>query len=238
MSMFSNMTTEGMEESKDTLGGYQPLDSDIYLAKIKTAYITISKNNAMAVNFVADIEGREYREQLWITNSKGENFFINKKTGNKVPLPGFTTLNDICIASIGKELKQLDTETKVFKIYDYDAKTELPKEVPTIVDLIDAEVKLGIIRQIVDKNVKDDSGNYVPSGETREENVIDKVFFADDNRTVNEVRTNKEVAEFYDKWLKKNKGQSRNRAQGAKNNAGKPGAPQKKAPTPTKSLFS
>ena len=73
MSMFSNMTTEGMEESKDTLGGYQPLDSDIYLAKIKTAYITISKNNAMAVNFVADIEGREYREQLWITNSKGEN---------------------------------------------------------------------------------------------------------------------------------------------------------------------
>lgn len=232
MSIFSNMSTEGMEQAKDSVGGYSPLESGVYEATIKTVYITNSAKGAMAANLIADIEGREYREQIWITNAKGENFFVNKQSGNKVPLPGFTILNDICLAALKKPLAQLDTEPKVFKLYDYEAKAELPKEVPTIVDLCDTKVILGIIKQIVDKNVKDGNGNYVPSGEVREENVIDKVFSAETKMTSNEVASGKTEPSFIAKWMEKNQGQTRNRAKGKAE--GTAGAPQKPA---TKSLF-
>ena len=232
MSIFSNMSTEGMEQAKDSVGGYSPLESGVYEATIKTIYITNSNKGAMAANLIADIEGREYREQIWITNAKGENFFVNKQSGNKVPLPGFTILNDICIAALNKPLAQLDTEPKVFKLYDYEAKAELPKEVPTIVDLCDAKVIFGIVKQIVDKNVKDGNGNYVPSGDTREENVIDKVFSAETKMTANEVAAGKTEPAFIAKWMEKNQGQTRIKAKGKAE--GTAGAPQKPA---TKSLF-
>lgn len=235
MSLFSNMTTEGMEQVKDSLGGFSCLESDVYPAKIKAVYITTSAKGAMAANLIADVHGREYREQIWITNAKGECFFTNKQTGNKVPLPGFTTINDLCICAVGKPLNELDTADKTFKLYDYEAKTELPKSVPTITDLCDTEVLLGIIKQIVDKNVKDDAGNYVPSGETREENVIDKVFNAETKMTVNEAASGKTEGIFITNWEKKNKGQVRNRAKGKKaEGAAVGGAPQKPA---VKSLF-
>lgn len=226
MSIFSSLGTTGFEEQKDTLGGYQPLDTGAYPAKIKTIYITTSEKGAMAANVVAEINGQEYHEQLWITNSKGENFFLNKKTGNKVALPGFTALNDICLCAIGKELKELDAEPRVFKIYDYNAKAEVPREVPTITELMNHEVILGIVRQRVDKKIKNDAGEYVASGETREENVIEKVFHLSTHKTVNEAKAGAEEAQFYDKWVEKNAGVIRDKAKG-KAEAGTAGAPQK-----------
>lgn len=234
MSIFGALTTNGMEVQKDSTGGYSPLETNIYTALVKNAYVTTSKNGAMAINLILDIDGREYREQIWITNSKGENFFVNKKTGNKVALPGFTTINDICLVGINKPLSECDTEPKVVKIYDFNAKAEVPREVPTIVELIGAAIKVGIVHQIVDKNVQDASGNYVPSGETREENVIDKVFHEGTNLTVNEAKAEVTEATFFKKWLDKNKGVVRNKAKGASGSkAGSEGAPKK----PTKSLF-
>lgn len=232
MSIFSNMNTEGMEQAKDSLGGFSLLDSGVYEAKIKAVYITTSGRGSMAANIIADLNGREYRETIYITNSKGENFFVNKQSGNKVPLPGFTTINDLCIAAVKKPLAQMETEDKVFKLYDREAKTELPKSVPTITELTDTKVLLGIIKQIVDKNVADGNGNYVPSGDTREENIIDKVFDAETKRTVNEMSAGKEEPAFLAKWMEKNQGQTRNKAKGKKE--GTAGAPQKPA---TKSLF-
>lgn len=229
--IFANLNTNGMEQVKDSLGGYSPLETDAYLAKIKNAYVTMSKNNAMAVNLVCDIDGREYREQLWITNAQGQNFYTSK-TGGRVPLPGFTVLNDICLCGVEKPLSQLDTEPRVFKLYDYEAKTEMPKEVPTIIDLLDAEIILGITKQVVDKTVKDANGNYVPSGETREENVIEKVFHAETHKTVNEATSGIATAQFYDKWIAKNAGKTKMKAKGKAE--GSAGAPQKPA---VKSLF-
>lgn len=233
MSIFSNLTNDNLEQAKDSLGGFTPLESGSYDAKINCAYVTTSAKGAMAINLTADIDGREYREQLWITNSKGENYFINKKTNTKVPLPGFTIINDICLCTLGQDLKELDTEPRVFKIYDYDAKQEMPKEVPTIVELMGKEITFGIVKQIVDKNVKDSSGNYVPSGDTREENVIDKVFHCKTKMTVNEAKAGQKEASFHDKWVAKNAGNTRNKAKG-KQAEGTAGAPQKPA---VKSLF-
>lgn len=233
MSIFSNLSNDNLEQQKDSLGGFSVLDSGSYDAKITAAYVTTSAKGAMAINLVCDIDGREYREQLWITNSKGENYFINKKTNSRVPLPGFTIVNDICLCTVGSDLKELDTTPRVFKIYDYDTKQEMPKEVPTITDLMGKEITLGILKQIVDKNVKNDAGDYVPSGETREENVIDKVFHCETKMTVNEAKDGKKEASFHAKWLAKNEGQVRNRSKGAPKAEGTAGAPKKA----TKSLF-
>ena len=229
MSIFDKFDAN-LEQAKDSVGGYQPLESGAYDARIKTIYITMSKSGAMAANVVMDIDGREYREQIWISNSKGENFYV--KDGHKIPLPGFTALNDICLCTVGKKLCELDTETRVFNVYDWEAKSELPKEVPTIVDLLDAEVTVGIIHQTVDKNVKDASGNYVPSGETRDENVIDKVFNSETHMTVNEVKEGKTEATFYNNWLKKNQGVIRNRAKGKKGTSKAVASPAKPSASP------
>ena len=241
MSIFDSfVSTDSMEQQQDSVGGFQLFDSDAYPAKVKTVYITHSKSGAMAANVVLDINNREYKEQLWITNSEGHNFYKSKKTGNKVPLPGFTTLNDLCLCSLGKELKELDVESRAFKIYDYDAKSEVVKQVPTIVELMDSEIIVGLIKQTVDKTTKNDNGDYVPTGETREENVIDKIFHAATHKTVNEAKSQVEEAQFYDKWLEKNKGNVRNRAKGIKEGAsGRPSTTTTTATTQPKpkSLF-
>jgi len=236
MSIFSNLSSKGLETQTDSLGGFSPLESGAYDAEIKALYVTTSASGAMALNLVADVEGREYRETIYITNKNKENFFTSKQTGKKVPLPGFTIINDLCLCAIGKELCELDTETKVVKVYDFETKQELPKEVPMVTDVLGSKVCLGILKEVVDKNMKS-GDSYVPSGETREQNTINKVFHAETHMTVNEAKDGKKEATFYDKWVQKHAGKTVNRSKGA---AGTAGAPKKPAAAaaPKKSLFS
>ena len=67
------------------------------------------------------------------------------------------------------------------------------------------------MKETVNKRVKDSEGNYVDSAETRDENHINKVFHAEKHLTVNEARAGKSEPVFYDKWLEKNEGFTRNR---------------------------
>ena len=103
-------------------------------------------------------------------------------------------------------------------------------------------ISLGIVKQTVNKNVKQ-GDEYVPSAETRDENVIEKVFHPELKLTVAEARNGQEEAKFYDAWLERNKGQTRDKRK-VKDGAGAPGAPAKAAPAagasgqaPRKSLF-
>ena len=82
----------------------------------------------------------EYRETFWITNKNGDNFFIDKNDAKKkVPLPGFTIIDDLCLVSTNKPLAQQPAEDKVMNIYDVEAK-EMPKSVPMLVNLIGKQV--------------------------------------------------------------------------------------------------
>ena len=243
MSIFNKLKSEGLEESQDRLGGFSPLETDIYKATIKALYAGQSSGGAMSVNLIADIGGHEYRETLWVTNKNGENFFLNKddKT-KKVPLPSFTVADDIVLITTGEPLAAQETEEKVIKLYDFEAKAELPKSVPMITAAIGKVISLGIVKQTVNKNVKQ-GDEYVPSAETRDENVIEKVFHPELKLTVAEARNGQEEAKFYDAWLERNKGQTRDKRK-VKDGAGAPGAPAKAAPAagasgqaPRKSLF-
>ena len=222
MSIFGNLTNEGLEETTDRLGGFQIRATDIYPATIKAAYAGQSDGGARNVTIVAELPDGEYSETIYVTNKKGENWFLNQNDkSKKVPLPGFTTIDDICLVTTGKSLAELDTEEKVVKIYDFDERKELPKAVPMLVDLIGQPLFLGIVHQTVDKKQKNEiTGEYEATGETRDENVIEKVFHDPSKMTVVEARQGATEPVFFEKWLSKNKGTVRNKAKGADGKGG------------------
>lgn len=228
MKMFGNLTGEGLEQTGDRLGGGGVRESGAYDATIKLAYAgKASASNAQSLTVIFDLGGSDYRETFWVTNKNGENFFKDKQDASKkVPLPGYTMADDLCLLTTGFPLAEQTFAEKVVNLYDYEVKKEVPTNVPVIMDLIGKAVSLGLVKQTVDKTKKNDStGNYEPTGETRDENVIDKVFHHESKRTVTEIRNGMEEAEFFPKWVEKNKDVTRNRAKGAQGKTGAPGRP-------------
>lgn len=245
MSLLNNLTTKaGVEGEKDVLGGGGALDSAIYLSTVKVGYLSKSGSGALALNVILDINGKEVRQQLWMTSgdAKGnKNTYIDTRTNKEHYLPGFITANSLALLTVGKEIGECELEKKVIKLYDFDAKGEVPTEVEVFVELTGQQILTGLQRITVDKNV--DSGEvdsngkkiYVPSGETRDINEINKFFRADDGLTVPEIEAQVTEAKFKNDWENKFAGKTINRAKGL--DGVKAGAPSA-AKQPTKSLFS
>jgi hypothetical protein len=243
--MFNNLKSDGLEQSEDRLGGGFILDTDAYDTTIKLAYGIESTQGAKGVVLVTEVGGREYRETIYVTNRAGENFFLNKddKT-KKVPLPGFTVIDDICLCATGTSLSEQPVEEKTVKIYDYDEKKELPKSVPVLVELLGKPVTLGIFKNLENKSVKQ-GNDYVPTAETRLTNNIEKVFHTETKLTTAEARQGMSAGEFYDKWVERNKGVERDRRtlkEGEAGKSGRPGGPPQAGgaaagAAPKKSLF-
>lgn len=227
MGLFAELTTDNMEESKDTLGGgYQPVPSGVYAATIKLAYAGKSaRSEARSVTIHADLNGHEFRETYWITSGKGVNYYVSKDDGKtRIPLPSFTTVDELCLLATQEPLASQATEEKVVKLYNAQERKEVPTPVQVLTGLIGKEVNLGILRQVVDKTALADSGKYEPTGETRTENVVSKVFHSETNKTVNEYRHNVAEPEFYTEWVKQYKDKDINRAKGAGNAKGTSGS--------------
>jgi hypothetical protein len=108
-------------------------------------------------------------------------------------------------------------------------------------DLMNQEVIVGLFKQVVDKTKKNETtGAYEPTGETREENEIDKFFHASDRMTTAEIKAAANEAVFANTWESKWTGKTREKSKGASANAGVSGAPKaasKPANKPTASLF-
>ena len=214
MGLFSNLKTDGLEESQDRLGGYQVFPTDAYKATVKMAYAGSAASGAMFVALTLALEGgKEYNQTIYITNKKGENFFLNPQDqSKKVPLPGFTLIDDLCLVTTEKPLSDQTTEEKVIKIYDYDSKKDVPTNVPVLVDLLGKEAIFGIINVLENKSVKSDAtGEYEPTADTREINDIEKIFHAEMKITVVEAKQGATQPAFYEAWVAKNKGVQRDK---------------------------
>lgn len=238
--MFNNLGTDGLEESQDRLGGFQTFNTDIYTGVIKAAYAGESAKGAMSISFIIAMPGgREYKETVYVTNKKKENFFMQDK--KKIPLPGFTVVDDICLIATGKPLAEQETEEKVIKIYNYDSKKDEPTAVQMLVGLLDQPIKVGIQKTL--ENKKEKSGDdYVDVAGEREVNNIEKVFHPEMNLTVAEARSGQDAAAFHDAWLERNKDKVRDKRTIKDGQAGNTGAPPKPganqtAAAPRTSLF-
>jgi hypothetical protein len=232
---------ETIDEDYVPSGGI--FDSDIYQAKIKTAYIGKAQSSeARNVTLLLDINGKELRSQTWVSNKAGEVTYKDKNSGEIKNLPGYNQMNSLALLIAGKNLGDLDTEELVVKIYDFDAKKELPQSVTCFTELHGETVNVAVQRQTVDKTAKNDAtGDYDATGETRDQNEIVKFFAADKLVTISEVaefikglgesfddvvdnghllkairKVPEENGLFADKWLTRNKGQTYDKSTGKK----------------------
>ena len=180
MNPFATLTTdESIGEERDSVGTGGVLESGIYKATVTLAYLNKSAGGALGLvlNLKTDT-GREIRQTLWMASgdAKGNKNFFEAKDGSRQYLPGFNHAQSLALLTIGKEISALETETKLVNVYNADAKAEMPTKVEVAVELLGQEILVGLIKQIVDKTEKNDKGAYIPTGETREENEIDKLF--------------------------------------------------------------
>lgn len=232
---------EGDNIDEDYIGTGGVLETDLYEAIIKTAYLSKSgSSEAIALNLIFNVNGKEVRQQIWTTNGKGEVTYKDKKTGKAKNLPGYSQATALCLLVTGKELADMDVEELTVKLYDFDAKKEIPQAVDCFSELHGETVNIALQRQTVDKTKKDDStGKYEPTGETRDVNEVVKFFAADKMVTISEVSEFiKSLGENFDDvissgnilkainkmdddsgtyatiWLEKNKGETYNRSKG------------------------
>lgn len=241
--MLANLTTDSsIADEKDSVGGGGVLESGIYAAKVAMAYLSKASSGALGLVLTLKTEsGKDVKQTLWMTSGEAKgckNYY--EKDGEKHYLPGFLHANSLALLTVGKEISQLETETKVVNVYSAEAKAEVPTKVEVLMDLLNKDIIVGLIKQTVDKTKKNDVGVYEPTGETRDENDIDKMFRASDRMTTAEIRAQADTATFIDTWSAKWTGQTKNKAKGATGTAGAPkaaaGAPAA-VKKPTTSLF-
>jgi hypothetical protein len=252
MGLFSNLSTEGMETQEERVGGFSVFDSDIYEATIKVAYIGSSSSSpAKSFSLIADIDGKEYREDLWVMDSQGRNWYERKdRPGVKILSTGFTLANAIAMLVTGKPLQQLQEQEKQVNIYDKDEKKEVPKAVPVFMELKDKKIYLAIQKQTEQKQKKEGNTYVDVPGETRDVNELMHVFHHPGKFTLQEaqnaVKAGKPAMEaepvFFDSWLNAHKGKTRDKTKsksgGQDGTAGSPPKPSEGAATSaTPSLF-
>jgi hypothetical protein len=223
MSALGNLNTASdVKEDVDSLGGNGPWESGLYPVKVAMAFLRKSAGGAQSVVLhLNDEAGRELRQTLWIASgdAKGNKTYYETKDGEKKNLPGFTTFRQLCLMTINKDPQAanhgIEVEEKVIKLWDREASAEVPTTVDCLVELLGQEIIAGVLKQVVNKNVQDDNGKYVPSGETREENEIDKFFHAATRMTLAEATGGKTEGEFIDNWDQKFTGTVKDRSTGA-----------------------
>ena len=245
MSLLSGLTTSNdIAAEKDSVGGGFVLDSNVYNFTIKLAYLQKAASDALAlVVHLTTEDNKDVRQQFWMTSGKEKgckNYFVDKK-GEKQYLPGFNMANSLCLLTVGKEISQMETETKVVNLYSSEAKAEVPTNVEMLTDLLGKQVLGGLIKQVVDKTAKDAAGNYQPTGETREENELDKLFRERDGKTTAEILAQAPEAVFIETWKKKWVGQVKDKSTKTAGTAGAPkaaGAAATGTAKPQNSLFS
>lgn len=229
MSILKSLATAtDIAPEKDSLGGARVLESNTYPMKVHLAYLQIAPSGAIGlVVHLKGETGTELQQTLWMCSGRdkgGKNYY--EKDGQKTYLPGFLLANSLCQLTVGKEISELETEKKLVNVWSSEAKAQVPTNVEMLTDLLGKEIVAAVIKQIVDKTKKVEGTNtYAPTGETREENEVDKFFQADTHMTVAELKAQAPEASFYNAWREKWAGKVKERAKGIQGGQGTAGAP-------------
>lgn len=228
--------------SIERVGGGFAWESAVYDTKIKMVYLNQAKSEAISCNIILEnAEGKELKESFWIKSGKAKgNKTFYTKDGKDYPLPGYAVANSMCIAATGDSLAKCigAAEKKTVKIYNADAKKEVPTERPVLMPLIGKAVKVAVHQITENKNKKNEAGQYVPTGDTRTVNEC-KFFGNIEGKTTEEI-INNEPAEMFTKWAEKNTGKvidKTTKAEGQSSAADIMGGVAAPAESPASSMF-
>lgn len=231
-------TANDVESGGDTLGGFKLWPSNAYEAVVKALYFGASDKGAQYAGIHLLIDGTEYREQVYMTNKAGDNFYVDKSTGKKKEMPGFQLVNEICLMTTGLPLLDQPIEEKILKLYDYNEKKETNQSVPVAVEVIGKPIIAGILHKIKNKQQKvEGTDDYIDIDEKREFNEINKVFHAESQGTATEYQKELKLGAFFEEWVNKNKDNTIDTFKTPRNapQSGRPGANPSNGQT--KSLF-
>lgn len=192
---------EKTNEDVIATGGFL-LPTGLYPMVIENAFLDKTDSGAMMmhVHLKRKIGGNQvYRFSNCILsgNDKG-NKPTYVKDGKEYPLPGYSQMNQICKIAGDVTLGQIEPENKLIKLYDFDAKAEVPREVPVVTQIVGQEILVGIRLRKENKRALS-NGKWVDTNEAREFNEIDKVFYPD-GFTVTEKVAEATEAAFVEKW--------------------------------------
>lgn len=205
MSLFGTGSTGTVEQEKDF--SKRTLDTNEYPGLLTMAFAGQATSGARSVTLMFKLDnGKDYSEQIYISNKNGGNTY--EKDGKQYYLPGFQLVNNLALLTTGKGLFELagDVETRTVKLYDWDAKKELPQDVSAIVPMMGKRVLLAITEEEYEKtNYNKDTNEREFTGEVRVKNSINKAFHPETRQSVVELRDGTDAAAL-DSWLKLNKG--------------------------------
>lgn len=211
-----------VEEERDTLGGFQPFEQDIYAFVIKAAYLNkATSSEAQSINLLLETkDGRSYTHTTWVTNKTGKNFYMDKDGKTKRLLPGMSQMSSLSLLCCGKSIGDAEKAEKVIKLYDYVAKKDVPVKRVHITDWHGKLIHGAMLKIIENKMAKDAEGKYtIVLPETRVVNDITK-FFNSELMTLAESKLPEPVSMHAGEWLTANKGKSRDKSNKAAAGAG------------------
>ncbi len=201
----ATQNTADIKGQQDRLGGSGPLPTDVYDATITMAYTIKAASGATGIVIEAKTaDGKKISTTQYITSgtAKGCKTY-SEKDGQKTFLPGYLLIDSLCQLTVGKSIVEMDEEEKVFNIYNWDQKKEIPTKVSAIVELFGQKAKFGVTHVVVNKRA-----NNADTNEKRETNEVDKIFQADTGLTVVELQAKETTPVFMGKWLRSQQRQS------------------------------
>jgi len=183
-----NIDTD-VEENEDYIpGGDFSFNTGVYPMKVDIAYMGESTRGAVSLTaHFKEVDGnRTHRETFYVTSgkAKGRSNTYTDRGGKKRLLPGMEAMNQLAIVVTGQKLAQLSPEKRTIKLYNYEAKKDLPTDVPALTDLIGKTVHIALTKCRENKRVKVGT-DYVDSAEERIFNEATK-FLYEDGHTVAE----------------------------------------------------
>lgn len=199
----ASQKTADVKGDQDRLGGSNLLPTDVYEATITLAYTFKSTSGSTGVVIQAKNDaGKTISTTQYITSgtAKGCKTY-SEKDGVKTFLPGYNLIDALCQLTVGKSIVDMDEEEKVFNIYNYDQKKEIPTKVNAIVELFGKKAQFGVTHVIVNKRA-----NNADTNEKRETNEVDKIFQSETGLTQVEIQAKETNPAFLVKWLEANKG--------------------------------
>lgn len=188
------------------VGGGFTLPTGLYPMVVENAYLDKSSGGAMNINLWLKRKtggNQVYRHTIFITSGDAKgNKPTYVKDGKEYPLPGYSLVNQISRILADIPLSQIEPETKLVKLYDFDAKKEVPREVPVVTQFVGKELLVGMHLKRENKRAQV-GGQWVDTNEAREFNEISKVFYPD-GFTVTEKDAEATEAAFVKKWAAAN----------------------------------
>lgn len=176
MTDFLDFNTGGAKQETESVGdGRIIFDSAIYPAKIKQAYLDAYDSGARFASITLDIDGKDYKERLLITNGKGESFWSDRD-GNPVKYSGLVRLEELAFAAGFPNLQATNVAPATIRAWDKDAKAFVLRQHATVMTGLQGKEVLVALQKVNQNKQKKnlDTNEYEKLNEEEQINQIDK----------------------------------------------------------------